>query len=429
MAGLSEVSFYSQPFQGNSRQFDECIGAMLFDYSQRAHFFHDIPIIDKFFGKGQMQVIYSIEDAEYMGLLDDDVMNGVVAYHIRTFYEFVEGEKELYVMFADCGSGFDVIQEMQTQAGGKLFYIGIWTEQCIFDKRRDGSYIFNDIISDINYNIKELSNINGAVSNVSSMVSALLFANVSQLSNGEPVDYRKLPNMISLDCPKLSVILGQEGSDEVHGIQNKNVNNTPVGLLGFAMGCLATITAENSIGNVGQLNLNKHDTLKNPELGFGDDYTPITGNNGLLRIRRDTLIEKGFIVLTDYAAKAGEVFFSNDQTLSAGSYNTISKNRLIHKVGRIIRFTMLEYVNSSISIDAASGLLHQSAIVEISTKLYRNIDSFMKTRKKEEQLKERTIYISQDQDILSDDSLRIKASFVPVATNERIDVEQPVKMQ
>lgn len=427
MAGLSRVSFHTQQSQGDGKQFDECIGAMLFDYGKRLHFFHDIPIVDKFFGKGQLQVIYSLDDAENMGLLDDDVMNGVVAYHIRSFYEFVDGDKELYIMFADCSDGFEVIQEMQVQAGGKLFYIGIWTEQCIFDKRRDGSYINNDVIPDIHYNVKELSNINGGVSNASSMVSVLLFANVNQLSNGESVEYRKLPNLISLNCPKISIILGQEGSDKVHSMQNTNVGKTPVGLMGFALGCLATVTAENSIGNVGRLNLNKNDTLQNPELGLGIDYTPVNERN-LIKIRREILSQKGYILPNDYEAKAGEVFFSNDQTLSSGDYNSISRNRLIHKIGRIIRYVMLQYVNETLNIDASTGYLRQSTVVEISKKLYDGLDAFMITNKKDNQLRERTIYIDQNQDILSDDTLRIRASFVPITSDEKIDVEQDVKI-
>lgn len=401
---------------------------MLFDYGKREDFFLEFPLLQHFFDNNQQQVVNNLDEADVLGLLDNEVLNGVVAYHIRAYFNYIGKDQELFVMFADCSEGFEVLQEMQLQAEGKLFQVGVWTEQCLL-KSGEGTYGLTNLIGNIQYNINEMSNLNGSVGNDSSMISALLFCNTAHLEDSdEEVDYKKFPSIIDSRAPKLSVVLGQEGSAAVHGIQDGNVGKTPVGLMGLMMACLTLASAENSIADVGQFNINRYDEVTNPELGFGKDYTPINDQN-LIKIRRNVLSQKGFILLTDYEAKAGEVFFTNDQTLSTGDYGTISNNRLIHKVGRVVRRTMLPYVNSPIRIDPSTGYISSSSITELSNALYESIDANMITRKGQNQLYGRIVQIPQDQFILANDTLNASVTVTPVTSNASLTVTESVQMQ
>ena len=417
MAGLSTLSFQTTIDNNYRISFDESICGMLFDISERTGVFDMIPLTASYFADGQVQVIRSISEATAMGLMDERLMNGLVAYHIKTYYEFIGKEQNLYIVFANCKENdkpdFSVIEDIQAAINGAIFQLGIWTEQDILDEELKPTQLINNI----QYNVNELCNIGGSMGNGSTPLSVMLFPHID-----EHIDYKALPDLINLSAPKVSVFIGQEGSDEVHAIQSSNVKHTPVGALGFALGVLTLAGAENSIADVGQFNLNIADNLRSPELGFGPNYSPIAD---IIEVRRNRIAMNGYIIFNTYDAVEAGVFFCNEQTLSYGEYDTISKNRLMHKAKRIIKRALLPRVNENILMDP-SGNISATEIVAISNDIYEYLDANMVTRMGQKQIAGREVHIDPAQKVLENDTLMTKVELTPVTSSDKIQVEEGV---
>ena len=417
MAGLSTVSFRTIADNNYRISFDESICGMLFDISERTGVFDMIPLAASYFADGQVQVIRNISEATAMGLMDERLMNGLVSYHIKTYYEFIGKEQNLYIIFANCKDDgkpdFSVIEDIQAAINGAIFQLGIWTEQEFLDDELNPTQLINNI----QYNVNELSNVGGSMGNGSTPLSVMLFPHIDEHTN-----YNQLPDIINLSAPKVSVFLGQNGSDEVHAIQSQNPKHTPVSLLGFALGTLTLAGVENSISNVGQFNLNISDQLCFPELGFGPNYSPI---DHIIEVRRNRLAMKGYIILNTYDAIEAGVFFCNKQTLSYGEYDTISKNRLMHKAKRIIKRALLPRVNDNIFMNL-SGTIVPTEIVAISNDIYEYLDANMVNRMGQKQIAGREVTIDPSQNVLDNDTLMAKVELTQVTSSDNIHVEEGV---
>lgn len=424
MPGIGYVSLNQLNVQLPTFSFDESVCGMLFDYSQFESPFESFILLEQHFNNDQVQLIHNLQEAEEMGL-SSEFMNGVPYYHIKTFYDYIGGDAALYLMFADCsGFNFEAIQTIQCLANGRIFQLGVWTEQFLWRIGEDGNYAFTELLGNIEAQAEILSGAVGKSFCENLPLSIIVNACTSFVKNSDDgnVDYNQLPEALSLDFPKVSVILGQNGSDEVHAIQKQNHNYTPVGFLGHAIACLYLAPAETSLGSVEQFDLNKNDSVLEPELGFGrvgsDYYTPITDINNF---RRNILSAKGYIIPTTYNAKEAGVFFSNDQTLSEHDFSSISINRIAHKCRRVIRSVMFPYINNNIEIDRTNGHVSTIQGARIADEIAISIDSIMVNKVGQNQISGRYITVDDQNSILETDELYINCLFVPVISTSAIE--------
>lgn len=430
MPGLGNVTLNELNLPSAMFSFDESVCGMLFDFGLYSDPFASYSKLEDYFGNNQVQLINNLEDIVDMGL-DNRFMNGVPYYHIKKFYDYIGADAELYVMFSSCinngNPDFEAIQVIQQASGGKIFQLGIWTEQCIW-KSGEHNYDFTSVLGLIEAQAEILS---GKVNKTGAdglPLSVILNACTAKLDDTEDeyvIEHTKLPDASSLNFPKISVVLGQNGEEDVHTMQKANHNYTPVGFLGLAMACLYLASAETSIGHVDEFNLNKNDDLSVPEMGFGniekDDFTDIENIN---IVRRNILSEKGYIIPTTYKAKEAGVYFSNDQTLSEQDFSTISLNRIAHKCRRIIRSVMLPYVNGNIELDPSTGAVSNIEQTRITNLITERLDANMVTPLGQDQLNGRYITFDSTKSILETDELDVNCYFIPVSSNVTIDVQE-----
>jgi hypothetical protein len=255
------------------------------------------------------------------------------------------------------------------------------------------------------------------------------------------VDITKLPDIATLDLPKVSVLLGQPSNDAVRTIQeNIGVNNTTavnaiVGNIGAALACLAVAPSEVSIGWVDGFNLAQ--VMTQAELGFGNlardnstkKFTAAAAFNNIKTLgytsRNNNLHRKGYIFLTDYAGIENGVFFSCDQTLSTGDYRSIARGRVMHKSRRVVRLALLPYVNSTWELDAATGRLSASDITKLQNIVINALDvNMVDPGTSKPQISGRKCTIDAAQNILANDELRIGYEMVPVGCTSAIYVTE-----
>lgn len=396
---------------------DESICGLLFDTTFFQNPFNDYPLIQQYLGEEQTIVVNNLTEVAMYGLLDNQFMNGVPYYHIKAFYDYIGSDAPLYICFTSDGRDWSAIEKMQSFANGKIFQIGVWTAQCIWNV--SGNEIgFTDLCSNLEAAAEELT---GKVENETmgmSPLSLIVSPNTSISLLGAAL--QDVPTAISLNLPKLSVCLFQNGTDTIHTMQNANPYKAPVGCIGLLMACLHLAYAEECIGYVAKFNLNKNDDFENAEIYFGgkyigvDDISYLVGNHVAM---------KGYIMPCTYSGKETEVFFAGDPTLSDGDYNVIANNRIMHKCRRCVHSALLPYINAGHLLDVTTGGLSDAAQTIIISAIADKIDTVMVNDVGKSQIDGRTISVSKSDSILTTDAISIDLSIGLVNYNKVLNEE------
>ena len=402
---------------------DESVCGLLFDLTYFQNPFDDYPLIQQFFGNEETHVVNNLTEAAMYGLSDNQFMNGVPYYHIKAFYDYVGADAPLYICFTSDGKEWSAIEQMQMAANGKIFQVGIWTAQCIWNV--SGNQIgFTDLCANLETAAEELTGKVGVSAMGMSPLSLVLSPNTS-ISKSE-VELQEIPTAIELDFPKLSVCLFQNGTDEVHGMQKKNPFNAPVGCIGLLMACLHLAYAEECIGYVAKFNLNKNDDFENAEIYFSDKYISV---DEITYLVGNYVAMKGYIMPCTYSGKEAEVFFAGDPTLSDGDYNTIANNRIMHKCRRCVHSALLPYIHAGHLLDATSGGLSDTAKTILTQAIADMLDYKMVNPSAQSQINGRAVSVSESENILQTDAISISLSIGLVNYNKTINEQDDYDVQ
>lgn len=389
---------------------DEHIGLMVFDTSGFEGAMDAYPLLYHNFKDGKPQNINNMDEAAMVGITNDGFMNGMVYYHLSQFFEYIENPQSVYVVIADCSEDWDVILRAQQAVSGRIFHACVWTHRKIWKVREDGSIGFTSLITDLQEEANEINGKIGESTHTTTPLSILLFGNTSSAEGGE-VTHKNLPDATVLECPKVSVILAQNGSEEVHAMQSMNPQNAPVGCMGLVMAFLALCGAEESIANLQKCDLNKNEGFNYPEWGVGESGTRI---DTVHRIMANTVSSLGYIVPVDYEELEASYFLSSDQTLSSGSFCSIANNRVMHKCRRVVCSVMLPYVNSTLPYSPTTKTISDSAQATIISKINDTLESVMVNEQGLSQIDGASISFQPEGDMLDTDSLNLRIGISPV---------------
>jgi len=398
---------------------DESIGGMLFDISSFESPFVDYPLAAHNFRDEKVQRIYNMDDAKLLGISNDGFLNNMVYYHIAQFYDFVGADQELYIVLADCSKGWDVLQKMQQETNGKLFQVGVWTSQPIWTKGNEGSLGFTSLITDLQLQADEICGKVGQRTYTTVPLNIVLFGN-SNYIDGEEVNYKRLPSAIPLNCPKVSVVLAQNGTEDVHAMQQSNPKQAPVSAMGIVMACLAVCGVEESIGSLQKCDLNKNEQFNYPEFGFGKNYLSIADVN---YIWANTISSNGYIIPVDYEGLEASYFLCNDQTLSVGDYSSIANNRVMHKCRRAVSTALIPYINSHHIYTPGTKNISVTSISIITDSINTILDSAMRNKSGQEQIGGRVVTFLENSNILETDEVALRLSVNPVNYSGYIEEE------
>lgn len=389
---------------------DESVGAFLFDISGFDKPFESYPLLYHNFQDGKIQCVKNMDDALLLGIENNAFLNGLVYYHLSQFFNFIGDNQEVYITIADCSKNWDVIQFMQQQVSGRLFHIGVWTSQPIWKLREDKSMGFTSLITDLQAQADEINGKIGVSTHTMVPLHIMLCGNSNYLG-GEKINYKKLPNAIELNCPKVSVALVQNGSQAVHQMQGSNPLQAPVTALGLIMACLALCGAEESIASLEKCDLNKNEGFNNPEWGVGSTGTPL---ENVHRVWANTISAKGYIIPIDYEGIEASYFLSSDQTLCEGQFSTIANNRVMHKCRRAVCTALIPYVNSNHIYVPGTHNISTTSIAIITDSINTILDSVMKNKKGQNQIDGRVVTFLDNDDLLETDAISMKLEVGPV---------------
>lgn len=407
-------------FDNSTEQFllptDESVCGILFDTTFFQNPFDDYPLIQQHFGNEETHLINNLTEAEMYGLADNQFMNGVPYYHIKAYYDYIGADAPLYVCFTSDGTNWSAIQSMQMQAGGKIFQIGVWTAQCIWNVSND-AIGFTDLCS----SLEAAEELTGKVeqNSLGSAPLSLIVSPNTAISKTD-VTLQDIPDATELNLPKISVCLAQNYSEDVREMQKKTPFSAPIGCIGLLMACLHLAYAEECIGYVAKFNLNKNDGFENAEICFGgihysvDEISYIVGNQ---------LAIYGYIIPCTYIGKEAEAFFSGDATLSSSDYCTIANNRIMHKCRRCVHSALLPYINANHLLDTTNGGLSETAKSILVPVISNTLDTLMVNKVAQSQINGRTVEISESENILQEDAISVSLSIGLVNYNKVINEE------
>lgn len=405
----------------------EKVTGLLFDISKQAKFFEEgagLAVKDKL--QGNVIEINSMDDLKELGITaysgdtEKDLLFGIPYYHINHFFGIQGSTGRLFIMFADCGVDWNAIEQMQRAAHGMINQLGVWTEQSLWKQTDPEAETYSiDLVTDLQSKAASLADENAPL-------SILLCANSAVIATDEEsvkkVELGKIPTCV-INARFVSVLLGQGLDADVSAMQLANQNLTPIGNIGAALGCIASASVQESFAWVNKFNLIGY--FPDIEMGFGDvtlnsesKLTSTLKYSSLNKIQLDDLDDKGYIFLCKYSGLESGVFFSKDQTCSNGDYQTVARNRTIHKSRRAVRNALLPYVNSPLKVDPSTGYLSSAKIT-----MFQNIVSdILTTMQNNEEISGFSVTIDKNQNVLKNDTLIIKYSLVPVGVASRIEV-------
>lgn len=387
---------------------DESVCGMIFDFSDFNSPFDDYYDIRQFFGDGQVQLINNMEEAENMGIWDNDFMNGVPYYHINAFYDYVGKDVPLYICFTDDAKEWSAIEKIQMAAGGKIFNVGIWTTKPLWINNNNGSLTFSDLCGNVEAATEALAGKVGSQVMTFSPLSTLLCPNTA--FSGVSRSLFELPNGTKLNCPKLSVCITQDNSFEVLNMQAKNPNKATVGCLGVLMGCVCLAYAEENIGYVAKFNLNKNDNFENAGVYIGNKAIKVSD----MQYGGNITAREGYIIPKEYDGKEAEVFFSGDPTFSNGDYYCLANNRVMHKVRRAVQSALIPYVNGDHLVTTNTGELTATSQAILVDAITNMLDNCMLNEDKQSQIASKSVSFASSKDILKTDEITLSLNVQPI---------------
>ena len=394
------------------------------------------------FANGNVVEFSDIKEVNEAGL--ENVMYGLPYLHISQFFALAGTNQRLFVSFTDSSidTNFECIERMQLVANGLIYQIGLWTGEPFATTTESGDYqvINNGVLAKCQAQAETLGGKIGVTNyEGNSPVNILISAPVLDAA---VCDYQRLPDLTALDFPKVSVLLGQGSSDEIHDIQfrintsGETPNYAIVGCVGAALGILAIASAEQSMAWVRNFNLSK--VMTQCELGFGNlavksdmsDWENTLSFTNIKTLgytkRNNFLHRKGYIFLRDHEGRENGVYFSSDQTLSTGDYRRISRCRVMHKSRRVVRLALLPYIEQSVEIDVSTGYIATADLAMIQNVVYDALDRNMvqPASPQTPQISGRQVVIDPKQNVLENDQLLISYALVPKGITSAIFVTE-----
>lgn len=407
----------------------EKVTGLLFDISKQENFFSKgagLAAKDKL--QGTVVEVNSMDDLDNLGITafsgepEKDLLFGIPYYHIKHFFGIQGDNGRLFVMFADCKSNWDAIDQMQRAAHGMINQLGVWTEQSLWKQTDPEAETYSvDLVTSLNSKAVALAEDNAPLSIILSANSAIV---ATSDSTSKQVDLSKIPSCL-IDARYVSVVLGQALDTEVSKMQLANKENcTPVGSIGALLGCIAYASVQESFAWVNKFNLIGY--FPDIEMGFGDvsdsngNFTSTLKYSSLNKVQLDTLDDKGYVFLCKYSGLESGVFFSKDQTCAnvKSDYRTVARNRTINKSRRAVRNALLPYVNSPLKVDPSTGYLSSAKL----TMFHNVVSDVLSTMQDNEEISGYSVTIDKNQNVLKNDTLVIKYSLVPVGVATTIDV-------
>ena len=309
-------------------------------------------------------------------------------YQISEFFR-EQPSGVLYTMFSSATTFATDVLNLQNAATGKLRQIGVYQ-----------SSITNIITTNI-------QNLNAAIvateATYDVSFSALYACN---LTSG----LTQLPDLSTLSCNKVSVVIGQGLSGQALSIKTAFGKSVPI--LGTTLGVLALSKVSDDIAWVGNYNLSDGTELETAGFQTGEDVHNVAVN------LQEQLNGYRYIFLRKFAGVIGTYFNDSNTSIATSSdYAYIENNRTIDKAIRKIQTNIIPELNSPLLLNK-NGTLTNLTIAYFTSLCNNALEQMYRSS----EISAYSTTISDSQNVLSTSELDIVVKIVPLGVARDITV-------
>ncbi|MEO1053915.1 MAG: DUF2586 family protein [Bacteroidota bacterium] len=350
--------------------------------------FYGTPPAD--FGADSVQQVFSLREAEALGIVADNDATRVMHYHIAEFFR-TNASGALWVgIFDTAPTDFAEVFTMQTEADGRIRQLGVFVSDDFAETQVNSLQAQAELLETAHQPL-----------------SVLLGANFRNTDLASLADLT-LPNSSNF---KVSVVVGEDGG--ALGSQLATATNQSVTCLGACLGTISSAQVHENIGWVQEYNVVTSPELDTLAFATGDAY------KGVEQSQLDDISNKGYIFLRKHIGISGS-YFNDSYTASdpTSDFAFIENNRTVDKAIRGMRSALIPQLNSPLRVNGDGTLAFDTV------KAFERLGNRpLEEMRKDGELSDYDVAIDENQDVLSSSELLVNVQLVPVGVARVIKVE------
>jgi hypothetical protein len=340
---------------------------------------------------GRIKLIYSVNDAETLGITTTASSSGFAVFHYHISEFFRKNPKgELYVSMNAVPSGaydFAEVTAIQNFADGKIRQTMVFTTQTFATSQ-----------------VTALQTVATALEADFAPMSILYQADFSA------ANLSSLSDLTTLDSPNVSVFIGQDGG--ATGAALYTSTGKSVGVVGAALGVLSSIQVHKNIGYVGGNNL-----VTGTELDIAAFANGVLFRNTTTTLQ-NTLNDKGYNFIRKIIGQTGTWFRdAKTSTASTSDYFSIENERTIDKVSRQLRSFIVPEINNELNTNS-DGTVDELTIAKFQNLAERALGGMVA----DGEISDFIVIIDPQQNVLSTSKISITVKVITKGVAREIEL-------
>lgn len=365
------------------------------DHVSGLMFFND-NLPSGFSANERIKTIFSVEQAETLGIIEGSTNHAVEYYQIKTFFD-QNPRGKLYVgIFALTANAYDFteIEAMQQFANGEIRQIGIVD------------------LSDSSKNKIQTDNAHDAIQTVVNGLKAVDMP-LSVLIGFDDTAMADLTEYVDLSSeltPNVSVVIGMDGANDGAALSVTTGKTIPA--VGAFLGAVSAAKVNESIGWVAKFNFAGTGEFATPKLTTGELFKNVAA------AAETSLNAYGYMFLKTHVGRAGTYAnFAWTAVSQSDDFATIENNRTMDKAVRQIREFMLPNLNAPVDVND-DGTLTDNAVALFENAAQRGLDQM----ERDVEISAFDVTVDPTQNVLSSSNVTVAVAIVPVGVAKTITV-------
>lgn len=386
MSGLSKVTIVKGQGGLGRRPFnvDKISGLLFFNGT-----------VPSGFASVKIQKVFSLAEAEALGLAQASSTSGVEWYHVSEYFRG-NPDGELWIGYFAVPGGSYTFAEISTMlifAGGEIRQLGVYANGLTYASTQ----------------ITTIQAIIDALDDSYKQVSILYASNMAAIT--AVTGWAAIASARALTAAKVTPVICQDGGGAGAALYvSKAYSITCLGLL---LGNISKSGVEQSVGNPQNFNISNGVEMEIPALANGDLNTALT-----LTALGD-LKDKGYAIARKYTPDISGTYFERVPTsiVATSDYAWIENNRTIDKAIRAARTALIPQLQATIYVKS-DGTLRDDTIG-----YFHDLCQTPLTQMEADgELSGSEVLIDPTQDVLGTSNLTVTLKLLPVGIAEFITV-------
>lgn len=356
-------------------------------YSGFLFFYNTLP--SGFAADDRIKQIFSVEEAEALGITEGSADFGVQWYHISEYFR-MQPKGVLWLGYYAIPVGaydFEELSTMQLFAQGEIRQFGVY-------------------VADHNLATVDISTLQGIVDDNQALDTPFEVLYAADIVDTAAL--ADLPDLRALTAPNVSVVIGQDGSGKGKALYD--TLGYSVCTVGTALGAVSFAKVSDSIAWVEKFQISEG--LELDVAAFGNGLLYRNQSQSLL----DTLTDEGYIYAKKFTGLSGTYFNDSSTSVSVTSdYAYIENNRTFNAAIRDIRTRILPKLNSPLKVQP-DGTLSTDTIYAFRSLAAKALED----RLNNDEISAYSVIINPDQDVLSTSKIEITVKIVPIGVAREI---------